>query len=47
MATYRLTTRVGACVHCGTATVQSCAGCERFVCRDCEWQHHPTPSEHQ
>jgi hypothetical protein len=42
MATYRMTTRVGPCIHCGNGTVQACEGCERFVCANCEKLHHPT-----
>ena len=36
---YRQTTRVGGCIVCGAATVQACAGCERFVCANCEDEH--------
>jgi hypothetical protein len=39
MSDYRMTTRVGACIHCGRATVQTCTGCERFVCEACVPQH--------
>jgi hypothetical protein len=39
MVTFRQTTRVGGCMHCGGATVQACAGCERFVCASCEQRH--------
>ena len=42
MSDYRMTTRVGACIHCGRATVQSCIGCERFVCEACVQQHDTT-----
>ena len=37
--TLRQTTRVGACLRCGVATVMACIGCERFLCGDCEEAH--------
>ncbi len=43
MKTFRLTSRAGACLHCGYVTAQACVGCEHFVCEDDEATHDALP----
>ena len=43
MKTFRLTSRAGACMHCGYVTAQACEGCQHFVCVNDEVTHDEMP----